>query len=119
MTIYGDGSQTRDFVYVKDVARANLKALFTGCANRAYNISSMREIGIREVAMLIGRITDRRMEIRYEAKRDRDIVRSVLDHHHATVGLRWRPKYTLEEGLTEMSLALDAVRQEERNCWVS
>lgn len=119
VTIYGDGSQTRDFVYAKDVARANLKALFTDCANRAYNISSMREISIQEVAMLIGRITDRRIEIRYEAKRERDIVRSVLDHHDANVGLRWRPKYTLQEGLTEMCLVLDAVRQEERNCWVS
>lgn len=119
VTIYGDGSQTRDFVYVKDVARANLKALFTERANCVYNISTMKETGIQKLALLLGRTAKRNVQLRYGQKREHDIVRSVLDNRKAQVDLHWQVKYTLQEGLAEMCLALAEVRQEERTCWVS
>lgn len=102
LTICGDGKQTRDFVYVKDVARANLRALFTDKVNRSYNISTKRETSIQELARLFGQVTKRDIPIDYVPKREDDIVRSVLDNHDAAVGLGWAPQYTLQDGVSSM-----------------
>lgn len=119
VTIYGDGMQTRDFVYVKDVAMANYKALLTDKPNRSYNISTMKETTIHEVIDLLGEITKQDWQVTYEQKRSNDIVRSILDNHAAMDGLQWRVKYTLRDGLESMCTQLSGGDKQERNCWVS
>lgn len=54
LPIFGDGSQTRDFIYVSDIAAANLKAMESGLSKEAINIGSGRSISIKEIAAAFG-----------------------------------------------------------------
>ena len=106
LTVYGDGSQTRDFIYVKDVAAANYRALFSYEANRSYNIGTAKEISIHELTELLFQISGKHPVVTNEAPRNNDIRRSVLDNQSAVNALNWQPEYTLEQGLCLMLRAL-------------
>ncbi len=96
--IYGDGSQTRDFVYVEDVAEANkLFALheYTG----VYNVASGTEITINDLYKTICSMIGYCPEPIYGEKRPGDIYRSRASIEKITTTTGWKPKYTLEEGL--------------------
>ncbi|WP_156290535.1 NAD-dependent epimerase/dehydratase family protein [Oceanobacillus salinisoli] len=98
--IFGDGMQTRDFVYVKDVAKANHLALFKG-DNHVINIGSNNQTTINDLYSLIKDYTSSSVSPIYKAKRDGDIRNSQLDNTRAKQILGWKPAYTLEEGLRE------------------
>ncbi|RLL46920.1 NAD-dependent epimerase/dehydratase family protein [Oceanobacillus piezotolerans] len=98
--IFGDGMQTRDFVYVKDVAKANHLALFKG-GNQVINIGSNNQISINTLYSMICDLTSSSNSPIYKPKRDGDIRYSQLDNTKAKQMLGWNPEYTLEEGLKE------------------
>lgn len=106
LTVYGDGNQTRDYIYVKDVAQANYQALFTDAANRSYNVSTARETSINELVALLSSMLKEPIAVRNEGMRSNDIRRSVLANQAARDGLKWMPSYTLSEGLELMLRAL-------------
>ena len=106
LTIYGDGNQTRDFVYVKDVAAANYRALFSPAVNKSYNIGTAKETSLHELIALLMRVSGKRPEVTNDAPRDNDIRRSVLANQAAVNKLNWQPTYTLKEGLCLMLRAL-------------
>lgn len=106
LTVYGDGSQTRDYIYVKDVAQANYQALFADAANRSYNVSTARETSINELVALLSSMLKEPIAVRNEGMRSNDIRRSVLANQAAYDGLKWMPSYTLSEGLELMLHAL-------------
>lgn len=99
VTVYGDGNQTRDYVYVKDVAAANYEALFTAAANRSFNISTATETSVNDLITIMSRITMRNPRAVQADPREGDIRRSVLNNEAAQRSLEWRPTYTLAEGL--------------------
>lgn len=99
VTVYGDGNQTRDYVYVKDVAAANYEALFTADANRSFNISTATETSVNELITIMSQITKRKLLAVHADPRESDIRRSVLNNGAAQRSLEWRPTYTLAEGL--------------------
>lgn len=120
VTIYGDGQQTRDFVYVKDVAMANWRALFTSCANRSYNISTMKETCIKDVATMLAQTMGKENMVTYAPARESEIHRSVLDNRMASEGLNWTPQYTLQDGLESMCADSGIKREKEaegRSCY--
>lgn len=96
--IHGDGQQTRDFVYVGDVARAFVLAL-TGPAGVVANIAGGRATAIGELAQRIGRLVEGSPAPRYGPPRPGDIRHSVLANHRARRLLGWAPRVSLEEGL--------------------
>lgn len=98
--IFGDGNQTRDFVYVKDVAKANLLALEKG-DNEIVNISTNKPTSINELVDLMNKIMNTSLEPVYKEPRKGDIVHSYLDNKKALDVLGWKPEYSLEEGLKE------------------
>lgn len=100
VTIYGDGSQTRDFIYVKDVAEANIAAMRFG-GKEVMNISSGNPISIGQLLGLLGDLIPHRTPPRYEPFVPGDIAHSLLDSRKAQNILGWTPQYTLEEGLRE------------------
>jgi UDP-glucose 4-epimerase len=106
LTVYGDGSQTRDYIYVKDVAQANYQALFSDAANRSYNVSTAKETSINELLALLSSMLKEPVTGRNAAMRCNDIQRSVLANQAAYNGLKWKPSYTLSEGLELMLHAL-------------
>lgn len=99
LTIHGDGNQTRDFIYVKDVAEANYQALFTQKANRSFNVSTNEETTLHQLVILLSQITNQKPVIEHALSRANDIRRSALNNEAARISLKWRPMYTLKEGL--------------------
>ncbi|ARI76301.1 NAD-dependent epimerase/dehydratase family protein [Halobacillus mangrovi] len=98
--IFGDGKQTRDFVFVRDVARANVAALEHG-TNEIFNIGTGQETSINEIVDQLGVSFGRPIQSSLRPARKGDIRSSVLKNDRAQSMLRWEPCYSLQEGLLE------------------
>ncbi|WP_241156731.1 NAD-dependent epimerase/dehydratase family protein [Bacillus sp. FJAT-42376] len=96
--IFGDGEQTRDFVYVQDVARANVKALTHG-DNKILNVSSADKITIKELFFLMNEISGNSLEPIYKEERSGDIRDSVLSNSDTILALDWNAGVSLPQGL--------------------
>jgi len=94
------GDQTRDFIYVKDIAKACLLAL-TGQAVGVFNISSCTETKIADLFHQIADVSGIYSCPIYLPERNSDIQKSVLDNRKACRELNWQPQYQLTEGLSE------------------
>lgn len=99
ITIYGDGNQTRDFVYAGDIARGIRKALTTENCDTCYNLSSETEISLNELVHVFSDIVGKRIVPEYGLAREGDIVRSSLSNEKARKNLQWEPIVLLEDGL--------------------
>ncbi len=100
--IYGDGLQTRDFIYAGDVASANLCAIRTESASsHIFNISTNAQITINQLFGQIQQATRSNSPIIHQREREGDIKFSCLDNTRAREILKWSPQVTLEEGLIE------------------
>ncbi len=99
ITIYGDGGQTRDFVYAGDIAAGIYCALCTDRVNTAYNLSTQTEVSVNAMVALFDDITGKPTEPQYGSARKGDIYRSVLSNAKAIAGLHWNPMMSLAEGL--------------------
>lgn len=100
-TIYGDGSQTRDFTFVDDVLSAILLATINSLAiGKTFNIGTGIETSINNLAKMITTITHANQPIIYKPKRDIDIVnRRSIDASKIRNLLSWNVQHQLEEGL--------------------
>jgi UDP-glucose 4-epimerase len=98
--IYGDGTQTRDFTFVKDVARVNLLAAERN-AEGVFNIACGERISINELAARIMEVIGVKLEVVYEEPRPGDIKDSLADIARAREALAFNPQYSLTEGLEE------------------
>ncbi|OLN23554.1 hypothetical protein BTO30_03775 [Domibacillus antri] len=99
LVIHGNGDQTRDFIYVGDVAEAIYRGVISGLSG-TYNLSSNSETSINELVDELSafhNITD----IQRIENRPGDIHRSRLDNTKVKADLDWVPKYTLHEGLSK------------------
>lgn len=96
--IYGDGEQTRDFVYVKDVVMANILASRQGTG--VYNIASGRSTSLNHLAAIIGRTIGRGLHPEHIDPRPGDIRDSLADISKAK-GIGYRPRFELEGALAE------------------
>lgn len=100
-TIYGDGEQTRDLIYVGDVVRANILALESEKIG-VYNISTKKEISISSLVDLIKKNTDHpKIEPIHDPARLADQARSALDNSKAKAELDWEPQISLEQGIKQ------------------
>jgi UDP-glucose 4-epimerase len=97
--IFGDGEQTRDFVYVGDVVSALLAAAERGSG--LYNVGTGAETSVRALHDLCARVAGVGAEPELREPRAGDLRRSVLDSSLAESELEWRPARTLETGLAE------------------
>jgi len=97
-TIYGDGEQTRDYVYVGDVARANLAALNIP-AWGAFNIGTGLETSVNQLFGSLARIAGTNQPPVLAAMRPGEQRRSVISAERAAAELGWLPEIALEEGL--------------------
>jgi len=98
LEIHGDGSQTRDFVFVSDVADAVLLA--SDCQTAlTVNVASGTGTAINELVSTLTRLSGRTPVVRHTAERPHDIAHSRLDPRRARERLGWTPKIDLETGL--------------------
>ncbi|RLG84071.1 MAG: hypothetical protein DRO40_02590 [Thermoprotei archaeon] len=96
--IYGNGSQVRDFIYVEDVARANIIALESK-ATGTFNIGTGKAVSITELAKIIIGILGKNLEPVYTKPRPGDIKRSIANITKAREVLNWRPQVELVDGI--------------------
>lgn len=99
ITIFGNGKQTRDFVYAGDIARGIRKALTTENADTCYNLSTQEETSLNDLVDILSKITGKQITPSYGPVREGDIYRSSLSNEKAVKNLHWTPKVSLEEGL--------------------
>ncbi|MCH4816761.1 MAG: UDP-glucuronic acid decarboxylase family protein [Saccharolobus sp.] len=100
LTVFGDGNQTRAFLYIDDWVEATLKMLFMkGLKGEVINIGSDKEIRIIDLANMIIRLTGSQSKIRFLPPRQDDPPRRAADISKAKRLLNWEPKTSLEEGL--------------------
>jgi UDP-glucose 4-epimerase len=98
--IFGDGKQTRDFIYVEDVVSANLSAL-TSDKNGTYNISRKERLSINEIVEILNETLNKNNVPEYKPERLGDITHSCLDNQLAKTELNWEPNYSISDGLTK------------------
>ena len=98
--IYGDGNQSRDFIYVKDVVKANLLAAGSETlAGNVLNIGSGSQVHINRLWDLIASLGGQRSAPRYESERSGDILNSVAGMEFTQSILNFKNDFTLEQGL--------------------
>lgn len=102
LTIFGDGSASRRFVYVDDLARAHVLALQEVASNQVYNLEGMRFVTIKELAELVSKLVGG-VEIQYKQEPTRvgefQYFRKLLSSNKANIELGWEPTVDLEEGV--------------------
>ena len=96
--IYGDGGQTRDFVHVTDLVRANLACLHAG-DNACYNLGTGIEITVNELTDLLCELTGAEKNIQYADERRGEMRRLSLDSTQAQEALQWVPTMGLRDGV--------------------
>lgn len=98
--IFGDGEQTRDFIFVQDVVAANLSAMTAG-TGKVVNVSTGNPTTVNIVYKLLQKMTGKNMPPIHSQARAGDIRHSVLDNKLAGDVLAWQASYSLEAGLRE------------------
>ncbi|MCD6422368.1 SDR family oxidoreductase [bacterium] len=98
--IFGDGKQTRDFVFVKDVARANYLALRYP-KNGVFNIGSGKETSVREIFLALKKILKSDIEPEFGLAVPGEVRRIYLDISKARRELGFKPEVNLEDGLRQ------------------
>jgi nucleoside-diphosphate-sugar epimerase len=101
ITIFGDGKQSRDFIFVKDVSRANLLAAESNAAGEAFNICSGYETNLLDLLEELNRISPRQPDVHFEPPRPGDIYRSTGDPEKAAEVLGFRAETPLAVGLAQ------------------
>jgi UDP-glucose 4-epimerase len=107
-TIFGDGKQTRDFVYVDDVVDGFMSASEHG-EGETFNIGTSRETSVEDLYRQIADICGVNEDPEYAPERPGELNRISLDATKAKSGLGWAPKTSLREGLGQ---TIDWLRQQ-------
>ena len=100
ISIYGDGSQTRDFIHVEDLGDGILRALVAdGVAGEVFQLGTEVETSIADLALLVQQATGATAEIRFQPKRSGEVYRSRVDASKARRLLGFAPAIALHEGI--------------------
>jgi len=109
LTIFGDGRQTRDFVYIKDVVDSTIQAMKSGTTG-TYNIGSGTETSINQIISIIRDIMDTDFNVQYLPAKDGDLKRSVADISAAKKAFNFNPKMNIRDGIEETIKYLQSLR---------
>jgi len=99
-TIFGDGKQTRDYVFVGDIVRANLAAASSNVSG-AVNVGTGIETSVNDLYHTLGTVADVTRPPEYEPARPGEQSRSVISPARAAEVLQWRPQVDLAHGLDQ------------------
>jgi nucleoside-diphosphate-sugar epimerase len=98
--IFGDGEQTRDFTYVENAVHANLLACEApNVSGKVFNVGVGGRFSLNQTVSLLGKISGKSLEVKYEPPRDGDIRDSQADVSQARELLGYEPQVSFEEGL--------------------
>jgi UDP-glucose 4-epimerase len=109
LVVFGDGRQTRDYVFVKDVARANVLASTVPAPQGstfdtpAFNIATSVQRSVLDLAQSVGQVMGQnKPKMEFAAPRAGELFRSALDVSKAKKVLGWTPEYQFDDGLREL-----------------
>ncbi len=97
--IYGDGEQTRDFIYVDDVLSAIERALFSKTETKVFNIGSGKRYSVNQIFEILKRISDFKGKPEFKEERKGEVRHTLADISRAQMELGWKPEISIEEGL--------------------
>ena len=97
--INGDGEQTRDFVYVGDVVKANILAMRNNAAENIFNIGTGVETSVNQIFNHIKAVINPSIKEKHGPPKQGEQIRSVIDFTKAKEVLQWKPKISLIDGL--------------------
>lgn len=100
INVHGDGQQTRDFIYVKDIVAANIAALESG-NQETIQVSTSQKTSVNDILSLLTEIHGISIQREFTEPREGDIKHSCLCNEKARNLLNWNPSYTIEDGLRE------------------
>lgn len=101
--IYGDGSQTMDFVHVRDIAQANVLAANSDVSDEVFNVASGEETSLLELARLLSKVMGSSLEPHHQPARTvNGVTRRLADTAKAQRKLGFKADIQLEEGLREL-----------------
>jgi UDP-glucose 4-epimerase len=96
--VFGDGSQTRDYVFVDDVVRANTFAL--QCPSCTLNIGTGHETSVNELIRIFSGILKEAVDHRHDDPRSGDVARNAVNPAMAKAHMQWAPRTVLKEGIS-------------------
>ena len=99
LSIFGDGAQYRNFIYVEDLADGNIAALKDEGKNQIYNLEGMRPISVKEVAETVQKLVGEGVKIEYKEARPGDYGGKFVSMGKAKRELDWEPEVDFEEGM--------------------
>jgi UDP-glucose 4-epimerase len=108
LVVFGDGRQTRDYVFVKDVARANVLASTAPVPAGgdfdvpAFNIATSVQRSVLDLADSVGQVMGQKPRLEFAPARAGELFRSALDVRKAKAALGWTPTYGFEDGLRDL-----------------
>jgi UDP-glucose 4-epimerase len=102
LEVHGEGDQTRDFVHISDIVRANLAAGVTPHTGQAYNVGTGQETTIQELAVMIRDLIGTDVPITHTDRRPGDIKRSRADLTRSRRQLGYEPQVSLSDGLESL-----------------
>ena len=109
LTVYGDGSAVRDYVFVQDVCDGILLAIGSG-ATGVFQLGSGIPVSIRKLLRVLRSTVNRELRIRYAAARSGEIERTYCDITKARRELLYNPRTSLQDGLSQTWASLNAGR---------
>lgn len=108
VVIYGDGEQSRDFIYVGDVVRANLAALESPGPIETFNIGTGRAATVNQIFAHLAKLTNYPHPPQWADLKAGEVRHNLLDIQQARAHLGWAPQVDLEQGLARTVAALRA-----------
>ena len=100
ITIWGDGSVARDFVYIGDVVSSFVRVIETEVDSPVYNIAFGQAFTLKDILSVTGQVTGRTLKVKFTASRKLDVPINCLDVRLAQKELDWKPQVSLEEGIS-------------------
>jgi UDP-glucose 4-epimerase len=118
LTVAGDGSQFRKFIYVEDLAEGNVLALKSIAKNKTYNLDGIEKITIKQIAEAVQNIIGN-VKIEYTPARTGDFSGKEISSELAKSELDWEPRIKFEEGLRKYIIWYKEREEKRRSVWES
>jgi UDP-glucose 4-epimerase len=98
--IYGDGEQTRDFIYVEDAVDAIIASLLSQVSGD-FNVGTTKETTINQLFEIICKVTRKKVSAKYETEQEFGVAKNALSYKKIESQLKWKPKIKLENGIKQ------------------
>jgi UDP-glucose 4-epimerase len=99
ITVHGDGSQTRQFIYVKDLAEGNIRCLKSEAENQIFNLNGHEKITVIEIVRTLEKILGKEAKIKFTEDRKGNYKGRFISSDKAEKLLGWKSKYTYPQAM--------------------